>query len=299
MRLVDLLDQEYAPLRLLKPKAHVQFRLSLARWAEVLGRDPVLTDLQPLPVQQFVAARRAKVSTATALKDRVHVVALWNHAARRRLVDQFPTLPPLRAPKRIPRAYRLEEVSALVRTALALDGTVAGLPRGLWWATLIRSCWETGERCGSHWQLRWDDVELDRGTVTFRAETRKGGSRDIQRAISAEQAGWLRELRAAGRAGLVWPWELSHCLLWRHLKLLALAAGVPHRGFHGLRRASASYLAAAGGNATEHLSHSSPTLARDHYLDPSIARGQSALDYLPALDLTQAPAAGSGEEAAP
>ena len=285
MKLVDLLNDEYAPLRMLKEKAHLQFRLSLTRWSEHLGRDPVLTDLQPLPVQQFVAARRARVSTATALKDRVHVVALWNHAARRRLVDQFPTLPPLRAPKRIPRAYRLEEVSALVRTARALDGTVAGLPRGLWWATLLRSCWETGERCGSHWQLRWEDVDLDRGTVTFRAETRKGGSRDIQRAISHEQVAWLRQLRAAGRAGLVWPWELSHCLLWRHLKLLALAAGVPHRGFHGLRRASASYLAAAGGNATEHLSHSSPTLARDHYLDPSIARGQSALDYLPALDL--------------
>lgn len=285
MRLIDFLDIEYAPLRMLHPKAHLQFRLTIDRWTEHLGREPVLTDLQPLPVQSFVAARRAVRSTATAVKDRTHLVALWNHAAKRRLVAEFPTLPPLRAPKRIPRAYTVADVSALVRTARALDGTVAGVPRGLWWASLIRSCWETGERCGAHWQLRWETVDLDRLVVTFPAETRKGGSRDLLRPISQEFAGWLRQMQ--GHSPLVWPWDRSHCLLWRHLRLLAVAAGVPNRGFHGLRRASASYLAAAGGNATEHLSHSSPTLARDHYLDPSIVRAASALDYLPPLDLRQ------------
>ena len=197
MRLRDMLDSEYAPLRMLHPKALRQFQLTIDRFGEHLQREPVLTDLQPLTVQSFVAARRAVRSTATALKDRVHLVALWNYAAKRRLVAEFPTLPPLRAPKRIPRAYTVADVSALVSTALALDGVVAGVPRGLWWASLIRSCWETGERCGAHWQLRWETVDMERLTITFPAEARKGGSRDLLRLPRASPG--LCQLPGCGR----------------------------------------------------------------------------------------------------
>jgi hypothetical protein len=58
-----------------------------------------------------------------------------------------------------------------------------------------------------------------------------------------------------------------------------------------MRKASASYVALGGGDATEHLGHASPEMTRQHYLDPRITSPKSALDYLPPLDLTEPPPA--------
>lgn len=287
MLIRDLLDTEYSPIRALRPKAVLQFRLTLTRWSDFLGRGPVLTDMQGLPVQAFLAARRAVVSQATVLKDRVHICALWTYAAKRRLVAEFPTLPPMRAPKRIPRAYRLEDVSAIVRVCRSLPGVVSGLPRGLYYSTLVRSCWETGERIGAHRALEWADVDLSQRAIIFRAENRKGGSADIRREITAGLAEWLDELRRHA-SSLVWPWDRHETLLWHEFGKICVIAEVTPRGFHGFRKASASYLAMAGGDASAHLGHASPQTTRDHYLDPSIVRPLiSPVDLLPALDLAE------------
>lgn len=281
----ELLDDEYAVLRSLRPNAHYQFLLTLRRWEQFLGRPPELTDFDPLVVQRFLNHRKTEVSAATAKKDRTHLVAIWSHAAKRRLVDQFPTLPAIRAPQRIPRAYRVEDVSALLTAANALDGSVGAIPAALWWHCIIRLAWESAERIGAILQLRWDDVDLDARAVVFRGETRKSSTRDIRRRISEDLAGQLR--RIEGRPNdLVFFWPTQYTSIWWRLRRLCDAAGVVPRGFHGLRKASASYVAAAGGNATELLDHSNPKLAKDHYLDESIVQPrQSAIDLLPALTI--------------
>jgi integrase len=149
---------------------------------------------------------------------------------------------------------------------------------------MIRLAYETAERIGAIRQLEWGEVDLDSRYVVFRAESRKGGGRDIQRDISAELAAWLRELKACG-ATLVFPWTKSETLLWHEFNKLCVVAEVTSRGFHGFRRTSASYLAAAGGDASAHLGHSSPQMTQAHYLDPSIVRPKvSAVDLLPSLD---------------
>ena len=51
MQVRELLRNEYAPLRALRPTAVYQFNLTLTRWAAQLGREPALEDLKPLPVQ--------------------------------------------------------------------------------------------------------------------------------------------------------------------------------------------------------------------------------------------------------
>jgi integrase len=298
MTLRHLLDSEYAVIRALKPTALYQFRLSLTRFGEYLGHEPTLADLDPIRVQAWLGHRKTKVSAATARKDRTHLVALWGHAAKRRLVEQFPTLPPLRAPQRIPRAYRVQDVSALLRMALCLSGSESGLPADWYWASLIRLCWETAERVGAVMQIRWDDVDLSERWVIFRGEHRKGGTRDIRRDISPELAEWMRHLQR--RPGdLVFPWDREKTSLWYELRKLAAMAGVVNRGFHGLRKSAASYVAAAGGDATQLLDHSNPKLAKDHYLDESIVRPrQSAIDLLPPLQLDDVAAEKEGGDAA-
>lgn len=283
------LESDYARLRALKPKALFQYHMTLDRWREFLGRESEPGDLDGLAIQAFLTHRRQKVSTATVVKDRTHICALWGHLARRRVVEQFPILPPMRAPKRIPRAYRIEEVSKIIRTCLDHPGSVCGLPGGYYFASLARSCFETAERIGAHLQARWRDVDLQNHTITFLAEGRKGAIRDIQRTFSAEQGSWLQRLQR--RPGdLVWPWQEQRHLgsLWYEFRKICRVADITCRGFHGFRKSNASYLTLNAGlsEASKQLDHYSAQITMENYVDPTIAKpNKTALDYLPPLQL--------------
>lgn len=289
--LAEVLESDYAPLRGLAPKALFQFRLTIKRFAEHLGREPLVADLTGVTVQRFLSARKLKVSTATTVKDRTHIVALWSHLFRLRRVEAAPAavLPPMRAPRRVPRAYRAEEVAAILKAALATPGGVDGRPAAIWHASLIRAAFETAERVGALLQVEWRDVDLHERSILLRAETRKGANSDLLRPISAETAGWLASLRRdSGERRLVWRWDRSPTHLWGHFRRICERAGVQPRGYHGLRRAHASYIAAAGGlgEAAAALGHASPTTTKSHYVDVTIARPtRSHLDMLPHLDI--------------
>lgn len=289
--LLDVLEKDYSLLRGLKPKALAQFRLTLARFREHLGHEPEVGDLTGHSVQGFIAWRKTKVSAATALKDRVHLVALWSHLFRLRRVEVAPAavLPPMRAPRRVPRAYRGHEVAAILRACLATPGGIDGRPASIWHASLVRAAFETAERVGALLGVEWRDVDLPERTILLRAENRKGAHQDLLRPISPITAGWLKQLRRdAGDRRLVWRWDRTPTHLWGHFRKICQRAGVQPRGYHGLRRAAASYIAAAGGlsEAAAALGHASASTTQAHYVDQTIARpSRSHLDMLPYLDL--------------
>jgi integrase len=287
MLLRDLLDREYAIVRGLRPKAIYQVRLTLSRWADFLGRGPRTTDLTNLRVMEFLQHRKAAVALGTVLKDRNGICGLWNYAAKQDRSLPFPTLPPMSPVKRAPRAYRVEDVSAILRVAKALPGDILSVPRGLWWATICRTAWETAERHNALAVLQWKDVDLDGRLITFLAEGRKGARADIQREISGELAGWLSEIRRQP-TDLVWPWKGAESTVWLELNRICALAQVTQRGFHGFRKSNASYLTAARGvgAAADQLGHSSAAVTLRHYVDRSIAKPtETAIDLLPPLDL--------------
>ena len=289
MTLREFLDEEYAIVRGLKPKAVYQIRLTLRRWAEFLGREPERRDLTNLSVQKFLMARKEKVSQGSVLKDRNGIVGLWNYIAKQDRSLSFPTLPPMSPIKRVPKAYTVADVSKLIRLARGLVGDLDGVPRGLWWASVQRCAWETAERCSAILACTWEDVDLVTGRITFRGENRKGGRADIERDISPELCQWLAAMRGdRGPKDRVWPWPKADSTLWaEHNRLAALAEVMP-RGFHGFRKSCASYLAAASSLAvaSEHLGHASTSMTRDHYISPDIARPKvSPVSMLPPLDL--------------
>jgi integrase len=203
---------------------------------------------------------------------------------------EFLVLPSRPGVVKIPVAYTVEEVQRLIVLAGAREGTAGGQPAGWFWQTLVYSAWCTGERIGALLALRWGEVDTDARLLTFRAETRKGHTRDIQRSITPDLAQQLQS-RRKDDSGLVWDWcaDRDYFSLWPSMRLLCRRAGIRITGFHALRKASASYMAAGGGNAQEHLGHSSPTVTRDHYLDPRITGRQSGLEFLPKLDLEAPP----------
>lgn len=290
-RLIEILNDDYAPLRGLKPKAHLQFRLSIEKFRDHLGRDPLVSDLTGLTVQRFLSARKQKVSVATVVKDRTHICAIWNHLFRLRRVDVAPAavLPPMRAPQRVPRAYKAAEVSAIIREALKAGGGVSGKPANLWHASLIRAAFETAERVGALLAVEWRDVDLEERVILLRAENRKGGYRDLLRPISTELADWLRKLRRGSPdKARVWEWDRVAHHLWYHLRIFCKRAGVPARGYHGFRKSAASYIAAAGGlgDAAAALGHHSPSTTANHYIDQTIAKpSRTYVDMLPQIEL--------------
>lgn len=296
MSMRELLVERYAPLRGLSDRSVQIFGDTIDRLEEFLKREPVIADFTDLTMAQYLrwrATRRYRgrpVAPATIAKDRAHLVALANLAARKRLIPEFVDFPRLRVPIKPPRGYTVDEVSAIIREGRTRRGYVGPVPGAWFWMTLPWAAWESGERIGSLLRLRWAEVDLERRVLTLLGEHRKDHVTTIERSITADLAIRMApQRRAPGE--LVWPW-LEHRVetsIYTSLRKLCNAAGVTPRGFHAIRKASGSYVKAAGGDATEHLGHASPRTTSKHYLDTRIVGQQSALDYLPPLDLGGGP----------
>jgi integrase len=86
---------------------------------------------------------------------------------------------------------------------------------------------------------------------------------------------------------LVWPWLEGRKMMsaYGSLRVLCRTAGVPYHPFHSIRKSTASYMKRAGKSAKTQLAHSSEEIAETHYYDDRIVGIESALDYLPPLDL--------------
>lgn len=298
MPLRDLFER-YSLLRELKPKTVALYAMLFDRFERFLGRPATLGDLDDLVVSRYLrwraetpGWRNRLPSPASVRKDRVMLAAVWTYAARKRLAKEFPELPKIKVPKRLPvgRAYTADDVAKLIRAAKRRIGRVGGLPARWWWSTLVYAGYVTAERFSALTALRWAQVDLERHRVVFLGATRKGSTRDIERAIPPALSTMLSEQRR-GPPELVWPWDRKSRSQWASLRILCRSAGVEYRGFHGLRRAAASYAALAGGTAaaTRLLDHSDPALQRV-YVDPLICpSGGEGLEALPPLDLEEPP----------
>lgn len=284
MKLEDFLTEIYAPLRAISAKTETLYRLTIKEFGKSLGHEAQLADLEEIKVAKFVAKRARERKPATAAKDRSQIRALWELAARRRMVDSWPVISRVKVPERVPEAWLTDEMERLLASA-ALEQTVYdGIPAALWWVAVLRLCYDTGERIGSVIALRWSCVRNQ--TVLFVAETRKGGRRDILCQIKPETADALAAIRL-GRSDqdLVFPWPRSYGYLWRRLEIILQRAGLPHGRsckFHKIRKTTASYSAAAGLSAQEVLDHSDPKVTR-RYIDPRIVERRGAADVIPPL----------------
>jgi integrase len=210
------------------------------------------------------------------------LLCLALYAFRKRLIAEFPIVKPIRKAQRLPRGFTAEEVGRMIVAARRRQRTLAGLPAGWWWSTLIYSAWCTGARIGELMALRWKDVREQE--IVFLAGTRKGHTRDIARKITPDLAAEL-ELHRRCPGDLVWPWPHRPTSIYHSMRILCDQAGVPQRRFHALRKASASYVAAAGGDPVTHLDHSDANITKNHYLDDRIMGKAAGIDFLPRLDL--------------
>ncbi|CAA9572151.1 MAG: Integrase [uncultured Thermomicrobiales bacterium] len=160
---------------------------------------------------------------------------------------------------------------------------------------LYRVALSLGLRMGETLGLRWEDVDLDTGTLRVAvALQRRKGSRELVEpkthqgrrtlslssvllaALRAHRTRQLEERLAAGPTwkdqGLVFPSTVGTAIeprnLTRHFKGVLQAAGLPNIRFHDLRHAAASLLVAQGVHprvVMEILGHSQISLTMNTY----------------------------------
>ena len=299
MTLRELLRDRVAPLKNLCDRTVAMYEATLDRFRDYLGHEPTVDDLDDLTAAKFLRWRQTTqhsrykmISPASLAKDSAHLRSLWTWLAKKRWKKsngellEFPDYARPRVPKPRPVAYTADELSALVRAARHRKGTVAGKPAAWYWLTKLQAMFQTGERIGAVLALRWREVDLERCTLTFLAATRKGRQETITRAITPELARLMATQKGPQEA-LVWPWLEDRKILscYASLKVLCRSAGVPYHPFHSIRKSTASYLKRAGKSAKRQLGHSSEEMAETHYYDERITGVESALDFLPPLDL--------------
>ena len=303
MILRTLLVDQIAVLKNLSDRTVTLYGETLDRFRDHLGHEPTLDDLDDLVVARFPRwrsqqpnKRKGLLSPASVAKDSAHLRTLWNWCARKRMkrasgeLLEFPDYARPKVPRPRPVAYTAEELQQLLDTARHRKGYISGVPAAWLWPTMLKAMFETGERVGAVLALRWGEVDLDRRTLTFLAATRKGNRETITRQISPELAAALAARRRAP-GELVWPWLEGRKMMsaYGSLRVLCRLAGVAYHPFHSIRKATASYMKRAGKSARTQLGHSSEEMAETHYYDSRIVGAESALDYLPPLDLGGGP----------
>lgn len=283
MMTCEKLLNQYEQIRLVGRSDHTLelMRVSLAKFADYLGHKPKLSDFTDANLAGFAKARLAAGrSYATVQQNQLKLLALWRFACQSGLLSHWPRIKPLRVPERTPRAWTQEELSILFAAIAVVPGRVGEVPAALWWETLHRLLWNTGERVTSILGLRWQHVDLPARVVHVPAELRKGKTRDKSYRLGADTLGCLERL--PHRKGIVLPWPWFRSSIYRKYRSILQSANLPSdRGslFHRMRRSVASHVKAAGGDPTAAMDHASPRTTQD-YLDPRICPQFSPADLL-------------------
>lgn len=290
MKLREFYETTYRPLRLIG-KSHGtlrQYDYAMTHWERLAG-DPPLSDVTDLSLAAVMSALLARGDGAcTVNKTRRHLLAVLRFAKKRKLLAEVPDVEPLPEPKRIPRAWLLPEIEAILQAAGRLPGATCGLPTADWWKSLLLACYDSGGRVGaviasSPKSLDWND-----GTLRLLPENQKDNEEQLIR-LHPQTLDAIRRIAPIERPR-IWPWPYRREALYRGFRRIIKAAGVevgagPCSLFHRLRRTNASYLKAGGGDPTAQLGHSTPQVTA-RYLDPRICGGPQAVDVLPRPNLT-------------
>jgi len=276
-----VLTEFYAPLTGICDRTIALYGYTMRCWGDLLGRTPETTDLEELAVARFLQHRVRTKSAATAAKDRAQIRAIWEFCARRRLCETWPQVPRIIVPERVPEAWLIDELQRVIDAARQEPFTYCGFSGSLVFPAILLTAYSTGERIGGIMGLLCRDV---RGcSVIFRAESRKGGRRDVFRDISVACADALLAVKR-GPDDTAIPWDRHETYIYNRLDIILRRAGLPHGRrdkFHKVRKTTASFYQAAGGSAQQLLDHSSPSVTR-RYLDPRIVKPRdSAPSMLP------------------
>jgi integrase len=257
--------------RITSPRTMHRYITTVNNFDNWLGRPSRPEDLTADNFGRWINHRRNvdHVSAGSLRGDAEKLRAIWRWIAQRNALP-FPDVRLPRKVETVPETWVPEEVAKIDAAARAADWWIGRVPANLYFPAKIGIAVETGERHAAIHVLRWDDIDLEAGSVTFRAETRKGGVKASRKRITAAVVHDLRLLKAVSPAI---PFEsVKLAALYPQMRKLLKAAGLSagrNNMFHSFRRYHATQVHLAGGDASAALGHSDPALVRKSYIDPT------------------------------
>lgn len=278
--LKGFLLEQYAVLRTIRESTLNAMRISVDNIDRWNGRPTTLDQLTDEFVSKWVAdlEKQGKLAPKTRYGKRADILTLWRAAHRLRLAKEPPLyVRGVKVPRLNPTAWTADELDRILTAAKGLTGTITGngLPRALYFHTVLKAGYETGLRREDLLQLRADAVQDD-GLVTITMEKTQlphvcqirpdtlQGFRRLQAILE------VHEDPNAFRP-LWWPHEKRGFYHW--LEKIAAAAAVEAVGMQKMRRTGATHLESIVPNAAARfLGHSSPMVAMRHYVDRSLLR---------------------------
>jgi integrase len=282
--LLDFFRDYFRPLFLRgrSPKTIALYLISVRSLCKFLGRPPRLSDLCDTTINRYLSYfRDLPRRPSTVNKERANLLAMWRFACRKNYLEIWPDVPKDVEPEMIPIAWMRDELEKLFAQAAKMPGFIGSIPAARWWVAILLVCWDTGERISAILNLRWKDVDLNRGWIVAPADSRKGGRADEAYELHADTIGALRAIHQA-HAGRVFPWPHHPTYIWQRYARLLKLAGLPHdrkSKFHRIRKSVGSYVKAAGGDPTEALRHRDSRSTKA-YLDPRIVKPAQAISWL-------------------
>lgn len=300
--LLTFFEETYRPAKLVARSAKTLnvYRAVIHVLEIFLGRPATLADMTNETVSALLGwgIAKRKNSVATVNCWRAHLLAIWRFALKRKLIHEPPDVDKLKAPKRLPEAWTIEEFGRVLQAAAALRGHIGEVQASAWWTAFLLTIYDTGLRRTAALSLRMVDLDVERRHVVARAEHSKTATDQVFQ-LSDTTIAALRAIIDPPRELLFdWPYDrydgTTYTALSRAFRGIVKAAGLPNgsrNGLHKIRRTSASHLANAVPieHVMHHLGHSSPDMARRHYIDPRIAMPSvRAAELLPHPELPKA-----------
>ena len=294
--LLEILETEYFALnvRIRAEQTRNQYRYSLQNLADFLGRPPTMADLSDDTVIRLTLYLRdvKHLDPRTCNDRRGRINALWTWLSNKGRCSTRPTNAALAVPRKIPRAWKHDELQRLMRACATTPGTAGTLPASTFWLAFHAICWDTAARTTEILSLRWEWLDWSTGWIRVPPDVRKGGVKEAAYRVMSDTLALLATFRKP--TGLILGFAKDRSRIWQMYKELLERAGLPatrHDGPQKMRRSHASWLAANHGDATLSLLHDDASTTRKFYLDPTITQHTSPSAQLPfrLLDLRNDP----------
>jgi len=289
MTLLQFLESVYLPEHFdLCQQYMVELRRVVRQLDRHHGSPVTLADLCPPLLTSFLTDRLAAgLSAVTVNNKRRELLTLWRAAADRGLatVPQPQRITRLREPEESPTAWSANEIGRLLSLCRSgSSGSVGQIPAGLFWTSLVATCYWTGCRIGALMRARTADCNLAQGLLTIRAGGQKTRRAQVF-ALPPEAVKALAAIHDPGRE-LLWPWPFHRTRLFAQFRRLVERAGLdcPKTGrqlFYRLRRTHISYCWVKSPALAQHQAgHSSPTVTL-RYVSPMIVLPPTVAGIVP------------------
>ncbi len=281
MQLTNTLEDYFASnTRLTSEATEKNYRIALRQFEDFLGRVAKIPDLTDDNMASYMRWQLCKgITVATCNHKRRCLVAFWRWCCKRNLMAQWPTICSIPEPEQIPTAWTLTDIGRLLVACKKRKGYLAGVRAANWWHSFHLFLYFHGERKSAALGASWSNYNGH--SLIIPAQDRKGGRKAMLYELMPDVIAGIEQIRRPKR-DLIWPWPPGKDFYY-HYRQLVKSSGLNYEkwrsGPQKMRKSYASYLTAAGGDATKGLRHTNSSLTRNCYIDPRIAKpvNQSAL----------------------